>query len=181
MTAVALANARVPILVVCRRLGLDVPEIAAGSVKVYCPFGELYHADGGREAAFRIYPQTNSAFCFAGCGYFSVVGLVAQVRGTELDSAAEELLDDFGIPRTRAWDDVVAVREPEISHAQLAEAFKTFCHREVPDFARRQFTDLAAVVGRCLDLLTLVGDSETAYTWLQSSKRVIRLHEEGLR
>jgi len=55
---ISLANARVPMPVACRAAGLEVPDVYRDSgTKMHCPWGEFTHSDGGREKAFRIWPD----------------------------------------------------------------------------------------------------------------------------
>lgn len=174
MSDIALANKSVSILAVCRLVGIDVPETVTGSVKVYCPFGAVYHSDGGHSPAMRIYPETDSSWCFACSAYFTPVTLYSQVLGIPPQEAAEVLCDRFEVARAKAWEEVLApVPEPPVDRAELAEALKTWCVRQIPNFDARQFGDLAEILGKCLDLLALVNNSEAAYTWLESSKQVL--------
>lgn len=60
---IQLANERMSITQACRFIGMHLGDFEIASVKTYCPFGELLHEDGGRSKAFRVYPETNSAYC----------------------------------------------------------------------------------------------------------------------
>jgi hypothetical protein len=76
--------------------GLTVFRSSVRSPKGHCPFG-WEHPDGGVEKSFRVYPQTNSAFCFAGHGRFGPVRLVALKHGVPLERAAVDLLVAKGL------------------------------------------------------------------------------------
>ncbi len=175
---VELANTEFPIATACQLIGLDVrvDESYGKSIKVHCPFGDLHHIDGGADKAMRIYPDSNSAFCFAGCGYFTPVRLVSHAWGRPYAEVAEELLDHAGVKRKSLRERFTEARDwsPDVDRTMLAEALKTYCRRVCPDWLERQFD---ARVGdrltRCLVLLDLVGDAAQAQEWLAGSKRAM--------
>ncbi len=174
-TAISLANEAVPIALACRLVGLDVDFDAAygKSLKVYCPFGDIHHSDGGESKAMRIYPDTNSCFCFAGCGHFSAVRLVAHAWDRPAAEVAVELLERIGYtPLSLAAEFAShATWKPAPDTAHLAEALKMFCRRVTPDWDRRQFDPLVAGrLARCLALLDRVRTDEDAATWLHGAK-----------
>jgi hypothetical protein len=175
---ITVANEQVSILYACRLIGMDVPETLDGRPpKVHCPFGPIYHRDQGAEAAMRIYPDDNHVYCFAGCGYFTPVSLVAHAWDTDRTSAAVDLLERAGIkPLTlaQAWAQASTTeRLPDI--ALLAEALKTFCARIDPTWSTRQFTPvISAPLRRCLLLLDHVHTEEQAHQWLDVCKLVMR-------
>lgn len=178
---VVLADEQVPITAACRLIGLRVPEAAdmGRPVKVHCPFGEVYHRDHGVETAFRIYPDSNHAYCFA-CGQrYGPVRLVAQAWGISNRQAAAELLERAGIkPATLAdlWAEV-AQHEPAPDRAMLAEALKTYCERIDPYWEFNQFLpDVAPFLSACLQLLDHVHTHEDAAVWLERTKRVMHAH-----
>ena len=87
-SVIDLANERITIIEACNMLGMDVHDFSIASLKVWCPFGHLYHSDGGTTKAMRIYPATNSAWCFACNLYFTPVKLIAMDRGIPDQQAA---------------------------------------------------------------------------------------------
>src|SRR5215475_5734938 len=116
---VQLANRLVPMTIACRAAGLEVPDRDAA--KVHCPFGALYHPDGGHEAALRVY--RDHAWCFAEQEYFSPCKLTALVWDCTQDDAALRLLDLIGYkPVTYAQHWQAAAREPVIDATALAQA-----------------------------------------------------------
>lgn len=182
------ANEQVPILHVCGLLKMDVPtDIALGrSARVYCPFGETAHADGGEEPAFRIYPDTNSAWCFAEREYFSPTKLYALHLGIPELEAAGRLLESVGISavgyRELTADTPMPVdlrvpdREPDLH--SLAEALKMYCARECGkadlDWEMLQFEGpVAEKLSRCLNLLSKVTSSTDAAQWLTVTKQAM--------
>ncbi len=176
---IALANEHVPIVTACRLVGVDLPEDGglARSRKTFCPFGELYHSDGGAEPAMRIYPDSNSAWCFRCAAYLTPVKLAAQAWDQDWATAAAVLLDRIGYrPPSLAerWAAAVAV-VPAPDTTLLAEALKVYCARHDPQWSTDQFApDVAGQLARCLTLLDRVGDDEDAARWLAGTKRAMR-------
>lgn len=177
-SVVAVANERVSIIAVCREIGVSLPDGVPEqrSVKVHCPFGAFYHADGGMETALRVYPSTNSAYCFAGCGYFSPVWLFAQARDLSSREAALQLLDGIGyrpLDLIAQWDQA---REPTeaIDKDSLSEALKVYCSRLDLEWNDRQYDPgVSRTLSRCLELLSRVVTSEDAALWLEHTKLVM--------
>jgi hypothetical protein len=174
LTPVQRAN-QVSILAACQIIGLDLPPgVDYGrAVKVHCPFGAVHHADGGVEAAMRVYDD--HVYCFAGCGSFSPVSLVAHAFDIPRSQAARELLDRAGMTAVDSreavdiWSELAA--EPEPDTARLAEALKTFCRRTAPDWSARQFeSGISQMLSACLGLLRHVRTAAQADQWLTSCK-----------
>jgi hypothetical protein len=70
--------------------------------KVYCPFG-MFHRDGGVDRALRVYPQSNTAYCFAGCGFIDPIRLFRLTYDLSPLEAAKRLVETYGeAPQT--WD-----------------------------------------------------------------------------
>lgn len=174
---VTLANARVTISHALRLVGTDVPDYMGRGAKLYCPFGHLYHSDGGMAKAFRVYPDTNSAYCFAGCGAFRPVSLIAADRGMSPEDAAEFLLDLTGyVPPDldSRWAAATAV-SVDIDRGSLAEALKVACAAMDSRWEVRQFEDDVAVRFRqCLGLLPRIQSGADAAQWLQATKQIMR-------
>lgn len=175
---VTVANEQVSILVACRLIGMDLPmdEGYGRSMKVRCPFGELYHSDRGVSAAMRVYTDSNSAWCFS-CGvYYTPVKLVAQQWDLDWPGAAANLLDRVGyrpVSIAEQWASVVEY-DVEPDRAQLADALKTYCRRVIDGWGSRQFdADVSGLLTRCLELLDRVTSEEDAGRWLAVTKEVM--------
>jgi hypothetical protein len=177
-SVVAQANELVPIEFACRLIGMHLPDGLGyrRSTKLHCPFGELSHIDGGLEKAFRIYVDANSAYCFAGCGHFSPVWLVATAWGRDTRVVAAELLERIGHrpPSFRQlWAQVI---EPDQTPDRtfLREALQTYCQRICPDWATRQFApEVASTLTHALALLDRVHTEPDARLWLDGVKAVM--------
>ena len=138
--------------------------------KVSCPF--CY--DGGtRDPAFRIYPD--HGFCFAGCGPFSVVRLLAQSWELTPEEAAWKALEKHGWkPPTleNRWAD--AIREPEPDRGYLAQALVLYCEGIEPAWAARQYEKpVADLLSQCLGLLPQVSTGPECELWLGTCKKIM--------
>jgi len=171
------ANERVSITAACNMIGMNVSDYAAASMKVYCPFGEIFHQDGGMSKSMRIYTESNSAFCFAGCGYFDPVKLISTKRDIPEEAAAEALLEETGYVAPNYQDqwDALMSEKPVVNTADLAEALKVACSRMVPNWEERQFDELVShKLAQCLDLLRKVHTDDDATNWLDVTKKVMK-------
>jgi hypothetical protein len=170
---IAVANEKVPITTVLNMLGVDVADTRR---KFRCPFGNVYHSDGGIAAAMRVYPDSNSCYCFSCTAYYTPVMLAARALDMSRRAAAMHLLDRIGY---RGLDAVSAWRnaqeyEPELDKAMLADALKTYCRRVAPTWSSQQFEPaVSRLLMRCLGLLDLVRSSEDANLWLGRSKEAM--------
>jgi hypothetical protein len=178
-SVVAEANERVSIVTVCQMLDVDVPDDlgSRSSYKIHCPFGTIYHSDHGISPAMRIYPDSNSAYCFSCAAYYTPVSLAAKGLDIDWRTAAAQLLDRIGyrpLDLAEVWQQVKEYT-PEPDRALLADALKTFCRRIDPAWSARQFDpQIAATLTRCLSILDLVSTPEEVTLWLDSCKIAMR-------
>lgn len=174
---VSIANEQVSIVGVCRDLGIHVDPDRGRSAKVHCPFGAIYHSDGGVDPTLRVYPDSNTCFCFRGCGYFTPVWLYAQAHDLSTTDAATALLEAIGYqpPNPEAlWEAALTPPELPVDTASLAEALKMFCARSDPSWAEHQFDPgVSRTLARCLELLTRVRTSDEVRLWLETTKPVM--------
>ncbi len=173
---VELANDKVPIAFVCAKLGLSVGE-DAGRRKLRCPFGGIYHSDGGIEPTLRIYVESNHAYCFNCNSHYVPVTLAARAWGCSHRDAALRLLEYAGIEPVdfrSIWAEVQEHRR-EPDRSLMAEALKVYCRRIDPTWTRRQFEPaVAARLTRCLVLLDLVKTDDDVLLWLTTCKEAMR-------
>jgi hypothetical protein len=175
-----LANREISILYVAGCVGVDVPELDGlrSNVKVYCPFGELYHSDGGDESALRLYPDTNTGWCFAEQMFFTPTSLYARAMNLPRQEAARELLDrvNYRPPSfVHLWAEVNEAKV-EIDRAALGAALQEFCARVSPAWETKQFEeDTSVVLGKCLDLLLKVETTSDVEAWLGTCKKVMEM------
>lgn len=166
-SAIALANSRVPFEKAASWAGVDTGTRMRG-MKASCP---MCGADG----AFRVYPD--HGFCFGERLYVTVVTLLASVWNMEREDAALKALDKIGyVPVSYAhlWEH--AQRQPEVARDRLAEALRTWCAANVPDWQARQFEPgVAGQLSRCLGLLPRVQSEQDCDTWLAGCKQAMHL------
>ncbi len=176
-SAVAIANEQVAIEQVFRWCGIYIPEIPEGrTLKIHCPFGEFFHPDKGVKPDMRIYPSTNSAYCFQ-CGYFSPVWLACQLWDRQPNDVALDLLQRTGykpVSIAQLWADSQIASKP-VDVAPLGLALRTYCQRIDPDWSTRQFdSDISSTLSRCLSLLSHVTTEADVHSWLETCKLVLK-------
>lgn len=177
VSIITLANERMSIIDACNELGMDVFDFSVASLKVHCPFEQISHADGGQSKAMRIYPGTNSAWCFACQQYFTPVKLIAMDRDvTELE-AAQYILDktNYVTPDYVSRWEALTQETYELNTDDLAEALKVACARMTPDWEERQFDPTVSEKLRlCLGKLPRLKTEEDANKWLAIAKKAMR-------
>jgi hypothetical protein len=159
---------------VFQMIGSDVSEY--GNSKQYCPFGHLYHADGGTSKSLRVYTETETAFCFAGCGWFNPVRLLSLDRGISEEEAADVILDHTGYvpPDLESRWTAATTITVTVDKDALSEALKVACGRMDPDWEDVQFDPPIATKFRlCLELLPRVRDEGEATKWLAITKQIM--------
>ena len=182
--AIKLANEHVSIIDACNMVGMELGDFTASSMKVYCPWGHVTHMDGGMSKSMRVYPETNSAFCFASCGYLTPVKMIALDRDVSEEEAAEILLTEINyVPPDymSKWNALIAEQIP-VNTSALAEALKVACARMTEDWDDVQFDDeISTKLVQCLGLLPKVQTNEDADKWLDVSKIVMKTVLQGLK
>lgn len=179
---IAVADEKVPITTVLNLLGIEVADTRR---KFCCPFGGIYHSDGGIAAAMRVYPDTNSCFCFSCSAYYTPVMLAARALEMPRQAVAVHLLDRIGykgLDLAAIWREC-SEYEPKPDTAMLAEALKTYCRRVAPRWSTQQFEPaVSRLLMRCFGLLDLVATSEDANLWLARCKEAMSsvLHTNAL-
>lgn len=169
------ANTVVSISLVCHEIGMSIPDLtvlSGKSFKTWCPFG-FYHVDSGYEKAFRIYPSSNSAWCFAESEYFSPVRLYSQAKGIEYRDAATELLKlvNYRPPLDTEWESLVEAAIP-LNKGTLVDALQIFCSRIEPKWSYRLLFDSAVQLSfdRCVKSLDQINSDVEAQRWLGFAK-----------
>lgn len=151
-------------------------EAVAGR-KNYCPFGD-WHADGGMTPSLRIYPDTNSSYCFACQEAHRPVSLLAKARDITWDEAAQWILEEVGYIEPDVDDrltELLADDEPLLSREDLAQALDTYCQRICPTWHVTQLRDKPATkFAQCLSILDSVQSPADAARWLDVTKQLMR-------
>lgn len=172
---IRLANQRISMATACRWAGMSVSD-GEGSRKIRCPFGDISHSDGGVAASFRVYEETNSAFCFSCQRGWAPVGLMAEFWDCARAEAAERMCQMAGItpPGWRErWAELQQPLPPD--RDDLAEALKQWCLRVCgPSWRVRQFDrEVVAPLAACLGVLPLVTTDQEADEWLDRCQLVM--------
>jgi hypothetical protein len=171
------ADQRVPIVLVCTLIKMDLEDGLEGrSVKTYCPFGRFFHSDGGVEPAFRIYPDSNSAYCFSCRKYFTPTTLASDAWDIPKKEAAKDLLDRVGYKTLTDEEIWAGVQEqpPEPDKSVLGLALRVYCQRVDPSWQASQFVpEVSTVLDKCLSLLDRVTNDQEAEQWLEVCKKVM--------
>jgi len=158
---IAQARAQVPIVAVLRELGVEIDAAPEEGVnrRVYCPFGELNHEDGGRERQMRVYVD-NSAWCFECNQRYDPVSLIAINESCHYSDAATRLLDRMG----GAPDSTVSVM-PSV-RAGVVAALGVWADAHGVDRTAARYGDVL----RSLDALE---SEDQARPWLTRAKGVL--------
>lgn len=167
-----LANQRYGINRALSKCGVYTDSDGFRSRKLHCPFGGVFHSDGGESAAFRAYPDTETGYCFA-CGkFFTPAILISQSEDITEDEAVDVMLMELGYTEAEDAPLVVETAEPEADKQAFAQAFQMFVARKIPDYGTRQYdSDVATWVDRCLAIVESVATIEEAELWLSTAKR----------
>lgn len=171
---IKLARELMTIAEACVEVGMgDVSNLA----KTYCPFGQVLHTDGGRSRAFKVYPETNTAYCFACQKVYDPVSLIATERDISYRAAAELILEmkAYVAPDYLTRWDALTKETVDVDHEALQDALKLACSRMVSDWATRQFEDrVASKLSQCLALARKVKNDEDGRKWLDMTKQAMR-------
>jgi hypothetical protein len=164
----------VPFATACRWAGIEFyGEAHERGVKVYCPFGDFEHPDGGREPALRIYHD--HGWCFAESRYFSPVSLLAEVWGVSWEDAAARALDKTGyVPEDyrSQWEQVTADPAPDLAALELA--LDAFCAGRFRDWQTVQYHPVVSRQrAECLGILPLVRTARDCPVWLEACKKAM--------
>lgn len=176
----------IPVIRVLKDLfNVSVPEgLGYRSWKTYCPLG-WEHPDGGVDKGFRVYEQTNSAFCFVQHGQMGPVRLAQMRWGGKQIVAARRLLEMYQLGQKRHWrqryEEVLNEREirQEISPAYVVEALRMALDA-IPGYTARQyeskFVSLMEIELEALD--ELLGrhpsDAEIRQWYYETKDRLVR-------
>jgi len=173
-----IANEEISIAAVCRLLGMSMPDLDyMDSPKMYCPFGEFTHSDGGASKAFRAYSASNTAHCFACSKTWNPVTLYMDHADVGYQDAALALLEHFGITTENVedrWKALTASPTFVLNTAELAEALKMYCARIEPRWEERQFEpEVSAKFSACLNLLQSIATVADVEKWRTATKQVM--------
>ena len=170
------ANEHYGILRACRRIGIDTDDYFRAR-KIHCPFGPVFHSDGGDDPAMRVYEEDGHAYCFACQRSFSPSRLIAEVEDISEDEAVDSMLLELGVIENRLGErwEVATKKEQGVDRQALAEAFRIAASYLITPWAERQYDpDVTRWMNKCLALLDKVQTIEQGDTWLDTVKQVLQ-------
>ena len=172
------ANEVVSIYAVCDKAGIDYSSYLGSRAKLFCPFGSITHMDGGATRAFRIYEESNTAYCFACSQAYDPVGLYCAITDLSRHDAAEELLAETGWKEEtfeEKWARLAEKDETAFDNSYLPEALANYCGRLEPDWVIKQLEEpYSSALAKCNAIARLVSSQEQAMSWLDSSKAYMK-------
>lgn len=161
----------------CNDIGMGIYD-NPGNFKFHCPFGHLFHKDGGMAKSFRVYSESNSAYCFACDIYFTPTRLLAMANDRTEDEVAQDILIRSGYVEPdieSRWEAARALPATEIDTSGLATALAVYCRRIEPLWEVLQFEEPQATVFRkCVELTAAVHTEADVATWLEKTKAAMR-------
>lgn len=176
---IELANTSVKITDVLASIGIYVPAVTSNgtSRKISCPFGPVYHSDGGLEKTMRVFHASNSCYCFRCTKRYDPVSLTAEANDCSFYNAAMMLLDQVDLaPKSieQRWAEVLQPEIKEVDLIALADALKMYCSRICSNWITRQLDpDVGVKLNMCLELLPSVKSEQDAVKWLQVCKQAM--------
>lgn len=150
----------------------------ARSIKQHCPWGWT-HADGGDEKAFRVY-GTNTAFCFAGCGYVDPIIFAMKQWDLPRLQAAKELALRYDVQAGDLDSAIEALqRDQGVAPVELVDALRRWVRGLWGDSPEYEAARSALI--RCASVVELVRDEASAATWWSLSQQHIAAAVEDSR
>lgn len=166
------ADQLVSVVSLLRQIGTMVPDVEFGSVKVYCPFSIL-HMDHGTTRSMRVYPESNTAYCFNDCGFFTPTKLAMQAWDLSRAEAVDRLLETVEQETDNRLDNLFPVGTNPPSTEALSEALRVYCQR-LDGWPEREFKEsVIRKLEQCLALLPGVVSNTEAGQWLDACKVVM--------
>jgi hypothetical protein len=83
---------------------IHVPDSGHKSWKDHCPF-DFEHVDSGVDRAMRVYPDANTAHCFAMHGFMNPISLIQRAYDLQPIQAARRLLDMYDLNKPRTFEE----------------------------------------------------------------------------
>ena len=168
-------NSEVGLVQFLRDEGFDVADPGSGrSIKTNCP-GRWLHSDGGHEKSFRVY-STNTAFCFAGCGFFTPTRAAAMLWDVSEQRAAKEMSARYGVSAGDVHAAVeLMLREGDVTRPDLVDALRRWVNVTFTGESAPRARD--ALI-RCVSVVDLIETATDAATWWDQAQSLIRTAAE---
>lgn len=179
MGLVAEIDDRVSIVSILSEIGVYVPDgiYDRPSMKLHCPFEHTEHSDFGKDPAFRVYIEENTAYCFSCKRFYTPSRLQAQLLDISIYDAAVFLAEKHKFAPAEIDSDLHPMSDSSIvvDTSSLAKALQIFCSSISTNWGTKQFEPaIASTLYRCMQLLKHVGSKEDAEDWLKGCKAAMR-------
>lgn len=171
-------------------LRVEVPQ-GGESYKAYCPF-MVEHGDGGWDKGWRVYPATNSSYCFIMHGVMPPVRLVQIRFDLRQNAAAEKILKQYDLLKPKPFRERFELeqqrrdtaRERSVGTPQQAVEALQMALSRVEGYDSRQFDrDVQDAMERVLSILEKVFEAPNTEDllrgWLTRAKTHMTQVVEG--
>lgn len=182
-TPVDIANRLVPLRKVLELTNIYVTEFTHGkSVKARCPYADMYHLNEDASKSMRVYSDTNTGFCYMGCGVLTPVSVHARLNDLSFKEAAFELLDLIGHKLKtleEKWEEAAA---PALSFSRegYRDALLERCISRTSNWTVLQYRDsIVASLSVLLEILDKADNDTQADSWLDTATKVMFKHIDG--
>lgn len=172
------ANKIVPLRIVLGMTNIYVSEFTYGkSIKARCPYADIYHLTEDAGKSMRVYSDTNTAFCYMGCGVLTPVSVYAKLNGVSYKESAKFLLEKVGHKLKtfdEKWQDAVAGFEP-LNLQGYREALTEMCifHSEGEWGTLKYAPGVSAAFSKLLTVLDKATSYEDADRWLDKARLIM--------
>jgi hypothetical protein len=173
---VDIANRIVPFRKVLGMTNIYVSEFTYGkSIKARCPFADIYHLTEDAGKSMRVYSDTNTGFCYMGCGVLKPVSVYAKLNGVSYNVAAKFLLETVGHKLKtfdEKWQDAVSEDRP-LNLEGYREALDEICfHHSQGQWGSIKYATLvSSSFSQLLSILGKAKSYEEADKWLEVAKK----------
>jgi hypothetical protein len=177
-SVVDIANRIVPLRIVLGMTNIYVSEFTYGkSIKTRCPFADIYHLTEDAGKSMRVYSDTNTAFCYMGCGVLTPVSVYAKLNGVPYKAAAKFLLEKVGHKLKtfdEKWADAVNGVEP-LNLQGYRDALNEIC----TSYSKGEWSSLkyspsvSSSFSKLLEILDKASSYEDADRWLATARQLM--------
>lgn len=153
-----------------------VSEFTYGkSIKARCPFADIYHLTEDAGKSMRVYSDTNTGFCYMGCGVLKPVSVYAKLNGVSYNEAAKFLLELVGHKLKtfdEKWQDAIS-EDASLNLEGYREALDELCfqHAHGQWGSLKYETSISSSFAQLLNILSKAQSYDDADKWLEVAKQ----------
>lgn len=153
-----------------------VSEFTYGkSIKARCPYADIYHLTEDAGKSMRVYSDTNTGFCYMGCGVLTPVSVYAKLNGMSYKDAAKFLLEKVGHKLKtfdEKWADAVSDYGP-VNLQGYREALDEICFQySNGDWVSMKYSSsISSSFSQLLSILDKAQSYDDADKWLGVAKQ----------